>query len=156
MAPWPRSIQQASRKACEVRNIATLVGQSQKEAFVNEALSLLDGLLHCAVEGVAATPPASPVDGANWLIGAAASGAWAGHDGKLACRQAGNWLFVDVSDGMRVLDRSTGQERFYRGGWQAPAVPATPSGGSTIDTEARTAIADLIAALRLAGVFPAS
>lgn len=130
------------------------VGQSQKEAFVNEALSFTDALLHCAIEGIASAPPASPVDGTNWLVGISATGAWAGHDGKIACRQAGNWLFVTASDGMRVLDRSTGQERFYRSGWQVPAVPAAPSGGSTVDTEARTAIAALITALRQSGVFP--
>ncbi len=132
------------------------VGQSQKEAFVNEALSFADALLHCAIEGVASAPPTSPVDGTNWLIGASATGAWAGQDGKIACRQAGNWLFVTASDGMRVLDRSTGQERFYRGGWELPAVPNAPSGGSTVDAEARTAISGLINALRQAGIFPTS
>jgi len=130
------------------------VGQSQKEAFVNEALSLADALLHCAIEGVASAPPASPVDGTNWLVGTSATGAWAGNDGKIACRQAGNWLYVTASDGMRVLDRSIGQERLYRSGWQVPAVPAAPSGGSTVDTESRTAITALIAALRQAGIFP--
>lgn len=132
------------------------VGQSQKEAFVNEALSFTDALLHCAIEGVASAPPGSPVDGTNWLVGTSATGAWAGHEGKIACRQAGNWLFVAASDGMRVLDRSTGQERFYRAGWEVPAVPATPSGGSTVDAEARTTITELIAALRQAGIFPTS
>ena len=132
------------------------IGQAQKEAFVNEALSLTDALLHCAIEGTASAPPTSPVDGTNWLVGTAATGAWAGKDGKIACRQAGNWLFVTASDGMRLLDRSTGQERFYRSGWQVPGAPAAPSGGATIDVEARTAIADLIAALRQAGVFPTS
>ena len=130
------------------------VGQSQKEAFVNEALSLTDALLHCAIEGVSSTPPTTPVDGTNWLVGASATGAWAGHDGKIACRQAGNWLYVTASDGMRVLDRSTGQEHFYRSGWQVPSVPTAPSGGTTIDSQARTAITALITALRQAGVFP--
>ena len=49
---------------------------------------------------------------------------------------------------MRILDRSTGQERFYRAGWEVPNVPASPTGGSTVDAEARTAIDGLIAALR--------
>ena len=132
-------------------------GQAQKEAFVNEAHALTDALLHCAIEGAASSPPATPVNGENWLVAASPTGAWVGQEGKLACRQAGNWLYVAPVDGLRILDKSNGQERFFRGGtWQVPSVPASPSGGSTIDVEARSAIDGLIAALRQAGVFPES
>lgn len=128
-------------------------GQAQKEAFVNEAHALTDALLHCAIEGVASAPPPAPANGANWLVGEAASGAWAGQEGRIACRQAGNWLFVTPRDGMRVLDRTTGQERRFSGIWRAPTSPVEPSGGSTVDAEARGAILELIAALREAGIF---
>lgn len=131
-------------------------GQSQKEVFVNEAHALTDALIHCAIEGTSATPPGSPVEGTNWLVAASPTGAWSGQAGKIACRQAGNWLFVMPQDGMRLLDKSNGQERRYASGWLAPTVTALPSGGTTIDAEARSAIADLIAALRTAGIFPAS
>ena len=131
-------------------------GQAQKEAFVNEAHALADALLHCAIEGQASAPPATPVEGTNWLVGTAPTGTWAGQPGKIACRQAGNWLFVAPRDGMRLLDQASGQERRYAGGWLAPTAPAAPSGGSTIDAEARTAITALIAALRTAGVFTPS
>lgn len=131
-------------------------GQAQKEAFVNEAHALTDALLHLAIEGEAAAPPTTPVEGTNWLVAASPTGTWAGQEGKIACRQAGNWLFVAPRDGMRLLDKSSGQERRYAGGWLAPAAPAAPSGGSTIDGEARTAISALVAALRTAGVFPQS
>jgi hypothetical protein len=130
-------------------------GQAQKEAFVNEAHALTDALLHCAIEGEVTAPPITPIEGTNWLVAPSPSGTWAGQAGKIACRQAGNWLFVAPRDGMRVLDRSSGQERHFFAGWQVPIAPAAVTGGSTIDTQARSAIASLISALRIAGVFPA-
>ena len=131
-------------------------GQAQKEAFVNEAHVLIDSLLHCAIEGSAAAPPVSPTDGTNWLVGTSPSGDWTGQAGKLACRQSGVWLFVTPKDGMRVLDRSNGQERFYFGSWKVPTAPAAPIGGATVDAEGRAAIASLLTVLRQAGVLPAS
>jgi hypothetical protein len=131
-------------------------GQAQKEAFVNEAHALTDALLHCAVEGEASAPPATPSDGTNWLVGAAATGDWAGQDGKLACRQAGNWLFVSPRDGLRVLDRATGQQRCYLATWRIAEDVLEPTGGSSVDAEARAAISQLIAALRESGILPAS
>ncbi|MBW8785985.1 MAG: DUF2793 domain-containing protein [Novosphingobium sp.] len=128
--------------------------QAQKEVFVNEGFALIDALMHAAFEGESNMPPSSPADGQCWLTGTAPTGEWAGQSGKLACRSAGNWLFVTPRDGMRLLDRSTGQEHRYSGGWLAPAAPAAPSGGATIDSEARSAIGAIVAALREAGIFP--
>ena len=128
------------------------MGQAQKEVFVNEAHALVDALLHCAIEAEDSSPPASPVDGGNWLVGAAPTGDWAGHAGELACRQAGNWIFVAPQDGMRVFDRARQQFLVYAGGWQAPSTPAQPTGGTVVDVEARAAIASLEIVLRHAGI----
>lgn len=130
--------------------------QAQKEVVANEAFALTDALLHCAIEGSSATPPTSPVNGANWLVATGATGAWAGQDGKLACLQNGNWVFVAPRDGMQVLNRTNGQLQHYFGSWKAPSLPANPSGGSIVDDVARTAIISLIAALQAAGILPAS
>ena len=142
--------------ACAARSTATVAGQSQKEIFVNEAHSLTDALLHCAIDGQESAPPASPTEGTNWLVGPSASGDWLDRDGMIACRQGGNWLFVTPADGMRVLDRSTGQELRYFGGSQAASAPTEPTGGTTVDSEARTALAELVAALRTSGIFTQS
>jgi hypothetical protein len=131
-------------------------GQSQKEFYVNEAHALVDALLHAACEGEAASPPASPAEGETWLVASGATGEWAGQDAKLAAWQSANWLLTTPRDGMRLFDRSTGQMLLYRGGWQRPATPALPSGGSVVDAEARTAIADLVATLADAGILPSS
>jgi hypothetical protein len=131
-------------------------GQAQKEFYINEAHALTDALLHAACEGEAADPPATPAEGKAWLVGNGATGEWTGEDGKLASRQSGNWLFTTPSEGMRLFDRSTGQMILYHGGWQRPAAPILPSGGTVADAEARTAIAELITALVDAGIFPSS
>jgi Protein of unknown function (DUF2793) len=129
-------------------------GQSQKEGFVNETSARIDALLHGAIEAELATPPATPVDGLCWLVGASPTGEWAGQAGKIAARQAGNWLFFVARDGMKLLNRATGQEIRYNAAWQIAARPAAPSGGTTIDTEARSAIAAILASLTTAGIVP--
>lgn len=131
-------------------------GQGQKEAFVNESLAIADSLLHCAVEGVADSPPSTAADGQGWLVSSTPSGDWTGRAGHLAFRQAGNWIYCAPRDGLRVLDRSSGQERRFHAAWKAPAGPSLPEGGTVIDTEARAALAAIISALREVGVFPHS
>lgn len=130
-------------------------GQAQKEAFVNEAHSLIDALLHCAVESETATPPAAPLDGQSWLVGAAPTGVWSGQGGKIACRQGGNWLFVAPRAGMRLFNRASGQDVRYSGSaWLSPVTPALPTGGTVIDTQARAAIAAIVDALVIAEILP--
>lgn len=129
-------------------------GQAQKETFVNESFAITDALLHCSIESETATPPESPADGQNWLVAAGATGEWQGFDQALACRQAGNWLFVTPRDGMRVFDISAGQERIYFGAWKKASPLAEPIGGTTVDVEARAALSELIVALRAVGIFP--
>ena len=131
-------------------------GQAQKEFFVNEALARLDALVHPLIQGSAAAPPSTPAEGECWLIDTGASNSWSGHDGAIACFQSGNWLFIDPVDGMRVFDQSAGRFIRYDGAWRSGAAIAVPSGGSTVDEEARNAISDLISALVEAGLVPSS
>lgn len=131
-------------------------GQAQKEGYVNETCARIDALLHGAIEAETATPPVSPADGQCWLVGAGPTGDWSGQSGKIAARQAGNWLFFAARDGMKLLNRATGQEIRYKTGWQIAARPAAPTGGAVIDAESRSAIGAILASLTTAGIIPAA
>jgi hypothetical protein len=128
--------------------------QAQKEVTHNEALTLLDALLHAAVEaGPLAAPPADPEEGQCWIVGAAPTGAWAGEAHAIAIRTGGGWRFAPPREGMRATRLTDGaQLRFAGGAWAAPATVGAPSGGSTIDSEARNAISTLILHLAAQGL----
>jgi Protein of unknown function (DUF2793) len=87
-------------------------------------------------------------------VGASPTGDWAGQAGKIAARQAGNWLFFSARDGMKLLNRASGQELRFNAGWQVATRPANPSGGTTIDAEARSVIVAILASLTTAGIIP--
>ncbi|MBH5321545.1 DUF2793 domain-containing protein [Aurantiacibacter sediminis] len=128
--------------------------QAQKEVFVNEALARIDLLLHPVVEGVSDIPPSSPTDGESWIVGAAPTGDWIGHENAIASFQSGNWLFANPSGGMIVYDTAASASARFDNGWTYAAAISAPSGGSTQDAEARAAIAALIASLQTAGILP--
>ena len=128
--------------------------QAQKEFTVNEAFARIDALLHPAIEGEADAPPAAPVDGESWLVGAAPGGDWSGHAGELATMQAGNWIFAAPLPGMALFDKSLGVTARFDGSWRWAAGVAEPTGGTVEDVEARAAIGGLIAALVSAGILP--
>ena len=130
------------------------MAQAQKEVTHNEALVLLDALVHAAIEdGPLATPPSSPVAGQCWLVGAGAGGDWAGQADMIAIRCDGGWRFAAPRPGMRIVRLSDGAWLRYRSGaWAAPEVLANPEGGTTIDAEARAAIAALILLLEAQGL----
>jgi hypothetical protein len=126
-------------------------GQAQKEVYINEAHALVDALLQPVIEGVSDTPPVYPQDGGCWIVGSTPTGAWAGHASEIACYQAGSWLFAPAVNHMRVFDRSSSVYLHFNERWSLPATVTAPSGGSTVDTEARAAITALIQALASGG-----
>ncbi|MBZ0260811.1 MAG: DUF2793 domain-containing protein [Hyphomicrobiales bacterium] len=77
--------------------------QAQKHVTHNEALLLLDAVVHLAVISRAlAAPPVSPADGERYLVAASATGDWLGHSGHLAFREAGAWRFAVPKAGWRL------------------------------------------------------
>lgn len=130
------------------------VAQAQKEVTHNEALTLMDALLHPAVEdGPLDTAPTAPEEGQCWIVGAAPGGEWSGEAQAIAFWSAGGWRFARPREGMRLIrlsDRAL--LRFDSGLWSMPEVIAAPSGGAVIDSEARTAISALIGSLTAQGI----
>lgn len=130
------------------------LAQAQKEVTHNEALVLLDALVHAAVvAGPIADPPSAPDEGQCWLVASGASGVWAGQGGKLAVWTGGGWRYIAPHAGFRVTRLSDGASLYFDGTvWIVPPTVATPAAGVTIDAEARSAIAALIGLLEAHGV----
>ena len=148
-------------------------GQAQKEILHNEALQLLDIVVAAAVEELPrASAPSTPPQAACYIVGAPATGEWAGKEDMLAGYSAGGWRFIPPVEGTTVFVRSTATWALYReGAWElgtlrgssllidgqkvvgsrASAITA-PAGGSNIDVEARATIGEILSALRQHGL----
>lgn len=148
-------------------------GQAQKELSHNEALTLLDMTVQPVVVAVGANaPPATPVAGQCWIVGAAPTAAWTGRANAIAGWTAGGWRFLEARAGMAAW--STGDAalaRFSGSAWvigvvqgtqlilggdqvvgsRGPAI-TTPSSGAVIDVEGRAALGSILSALRSHGL----
>ena len=151
--------------------------QAQKEVTHTEALALADIAVQAVVQSVApANVPTSPAAGQCWIIGPAPSGVWAGRAGAIAAWTSGGWRYVAPFEGMQVWSVADGV-MVRRGdvAWQIGALTAAtlavdgqqviggrrprvvaPTGGATIDTQARAALASLIAGLEAHGLLSAT
>lgn len=147
--------------------------QAQKEMTHNEALALIDMLLHAQAESVGlAAPPGTETVGQCWIVAAGASGDWAGQAGALACFTSGGWRFVGPRAGLRVAVAHENSiyvhngtdwgidpvhsDGFYVAGERIvgarEAAIADPAGGSTVDAEARATVAQILSMLRTHGL----
>ena len=148
-------------------------GQAQKEFFHNEALQTLDIVVASAVEEPPrAVPPSAPAIGAAYIVGAAPTDAWAGKAQQLAAFTSGGWRFIAPVDGMAAYVKSIGIMASYRAGaWEIGVLRgsslaiggvqvvgtrsgaiASPSGGTTVDSQARSTIDRILAAMRQHGL----
>lgn len=131
-------------------------GQAHKELFHNEALILLDFLIHPTVQAVADDPQSiSPMVGQCWLVGHAAVAEWSGKDGEIAGWSDGGWHFIKPQESMKIIVTENKQSAIYQDGdWQFVETIAPPSGGPNIDFEARSAIDSILLVLRKAAILP--
>ena len=108
--------------------------QAQKHVTVNEALMRADVLGAARVEDRHLTePPALPVDGNAHIVGAGATGAWAGHDGDLGLFFNGGWVFVAPWEGCTVWVAAE-RTRVTRvgGAWTQEQSGVSPGGAATM------------------------
>ncbi len=127
-------------------------GQAQKEFTHNEALLIIDALLHPIAEAMVASPPSALAmsdAGKCWVIATGASGIWQGKSGQLAYWTGGSWRYLQPKSGMNVYNQtSQSQISFLSGIWQNPTAITAPTGGTIIDIEARSAINAIVSHLR--------
>lgn len=148
-------------------------GQAQKEMFHNEALTLLDALVHGEAESAdLSAPPAEAEPGRCWIVAAGGSAAWAGKDGQVAIASEGGWRFVTPRAGlqMRIANRNVplfhdgaqwrdsqlGEDMLSLGGERVvttrQAAIDDPTGGAVVDAQARATITAILQALRTHGL----
>jgi uncharacterized protein DUF2793 len=148
-------------------------GQAQKEFFHNEALQTFDTLVAAASEEPPrASPPTAPALGACYIIADSPTGAWTGKAQCIAAFTSGGWRFITPFEGVTVYIRSTSTCAAYRAGaWEVGVLRGTnivlggqqvvgsrlaaissASGGTTVDSQARSVIDQILAAMRQHGL----
>lgn len=130
--------------------------QAQKHVTVNEALSRADALSAGRVERRDLTaPPAAPADGDVHIVGAGATGDWAGQDGALALYLNGGWEFVAPWDGAAVWVAAERRRVTWGGGaWVEGRAAGSAGGAATLMRVVETEQALTGAATVTAAVIP--
>ena len=110
--------------------------------------------------------------GAAYVVGPTPTDAWAESANCVAAWTSGGWRFVAPTDGLAFQIKSNGLQIVFRdGAWDMgnlrasavivddqqvvggrAAAIASPSGGTTVDSEARAAVDAILAALRQHGL----
>lgn len=77
--------------------------QAQKHVTHNEAIEKLDALTQLVVAGFDTNdPPALPVDGETYALGATPTGVWASNPNDIAFFTGSGWLFISPQIGWRA------------------------------------------------------
>lgn len=93
-----------------------LPSQAQKHVTHNEALRLLDAVVHLSVRSRSRTDaPETPAGGDRYLVAAPALGNWAGKEGMIAFFIDGGWLFVAPAVGWQVYVEDEAQLLVFDG-----------------------------------------
>jgi len=99
------------------------VSQSQKEAAHNESLQMLDFMVMASVIDKDLTaPPGGESEGDCYIVGASATGDWAGHDDDVAQYYNAGWVFYTPNEGWKIWVNDEDVYYFWDGSsWTSPA-----------------------------------
>lgn len=105
-----------------------LPSQAQKHVTHNEALLLLDALVHLTIREERQGPPDTTdetvTDGACYLIATEPTGSWAGRADKIAAWQDGAWNYLSPRLGWRAWFASETQLKVFDGSlWRQIPLP---------------------------------
>lgn len=101
--------------------------QASPEVTVNEAVRRTErgANLYLVIDRDLSAPPGSCADGATYIVGPTATGAWAGHENDIAIsvgtNAANGWYFRDPEWGMLAYIRDESPAMHY---WDAASSPA--------------------------------
>jgi len=95
--------------------------QAGKAISHNEALHRIEGLLVRVLSRTVSAEPASPAEGATYILPASATGTdWAGHDGEIAHYYGAAWHFYPPVEGLHLWVSDAASLYYYDGAaWQA-------------------------------------
>jgi hypothetical protein len=101
--------------------------QAQKHVTHNEALIVLDAVVMlAAIDRDLSAPPASPVEGARYLVKSPGSGAFAGKDDQIAHYLDGGWSFYAPAKGWTCYVEDEGRLLAWDGAsWEGAGGPIT-------------------------------
>ncbi|MEM9426695.1 MAG: DUF2793 domain-containing protein [Pseudomonadota bacterium] len=131
--------------------------QAQKHVTVNESLTRLDALVQLSLLSVGATvPPSSPDEGEAHGIGTSATGAWSGHEGRVAVFANGGWVFLTPEIGWQGWSGGV-RVQFDGAAWSEGAGALTANGAGFVHRSVEVDHAVQSGAVStVAGVLPAN
>ena len=117
-------------------------GQFQPYVSVNETINQLDALVALdVIDRDLTAPPGGEADGDTYIVGPAATGAWAGQDGNVAYFLAGAYKFFTPANGQLAWIEDENLLLVYDGSWTNPEInPAKLGINATADATNRLSV----------------
>lgn len=95
-----------------------VTAQAQKEVTHNDSLNRLDAFVTPVVADISSAPPGSPAEGDLYIVGASATGDFAGEEDNLAQYLTGGWVFYTPFKWMDAVVETLDSRMAYDGsGW---------------------------------------